>query len=198
MKIRPLHPQGARGARHIPARFVQRPQDVFPFSRFACLPQVGARRRVLSQADFNRDGIGCKFIVGCQDGHPFNDVAQLARVSRPGIALQYFVSFVVDRFGMEVIASAEIVQKVVSHGGNILRPLTQRRNANRHDAQPVIKIFAEFLLGDEIGQASVGGRYDANRNPDDLLAAHAMKLTFLENAQQLGLRAGVQIAHLLI
>ena len=51
------------------------------------------------------------------------------------------------------------------------------------------------MLRHQILQVAIGGGNNAHRNLDRLLAAHAMKLAFLQNAEQLRLRSRVQIAH---
>ena len=69
-----------------------------------------------------------------------------------------------------------------------MRAFAQARNADGHDIEPVIEVFAKPALGDQRLQVTIGRRNDAHGHVDRLLAADAVKLAFLEHAQQLGLR----------
>ena len=74
--------------------------------------------------------------------------------------------------------------------------LAQRRHADRHDAQAIEEILAERARGDQLVEPPVGGRDDAHRDANRLLAADALQLAVLQDAQQLGLRRLVQVADL--
>ena len=96
---------------------------------------------------------------------------------------------------LEVVARAELLQEVLGQRPDVLRPLAQRRHADRHHAQPVVEVLAELLLRHQRRQVAVGGRDHAHRHADGLLAAHAVELALLQHAQQLGLGGAVQVAH---
>src|SRR5579875_2732974 len=77
---------------------------------------------------------------------------------------------------------------------NVLTPFPQRWQMERHDVEPVVKIFAETALAHRLLQVEVGGRNDAHIDLNGLRAANALQLLFLEHAQQLGLRFKRQVA----
>ena len=72
--------------------------------------------------------------------------------------------------------------------------LAQRGHANRHDAETIVQILAEPAVGDELVEPPVRRRDDARGHPDRLLAADALELAVLQDAQQLRLRRLVQIS----
>src|SRR6266852_3240579 len=96
---------------------------------------------------------------------------------------------------MKIVTSAEVSQEIIGHGADIVDPLAQGWNANGYNAQAIIQVLSKLLLGDQIGQIAIRGRDHADRNVDGLLAAHSVKLTFLQDTEQLGLRACVQITN---
>ena len=74
--------------------------------------------------------------------------------------------------------------------------LAQRRHANRHDAEPIEQVLAERARGDQLIELPIRRRDDADADADRLLAADALELAVLQDAQQLGLRRLVQVADL--
>jgi hypothetical protein len=123
-------------------------------------------------------------------------VSQLARVARPGIAFEERVDGVVQRLGLEIVAGAEFLEEILGQAADVLRALAQTRHADGDHGEPVIKILAELLLRDHFPQVAVGGRDHAHAHADGPLAADAVELALLEHPQELGLRGGMQVAHL--
>src|SRR5690606_20509528 len=75
-------------------------------------------------------------------------------------------------------------------------PFAQRRQRDGEDVEAVVEVFAETALGDQLRQVAVGGRHDADVRDPRARAAEAQELPFLDDAQQLRLRAGRQLADL--
>src|SRR5262249_38290860 len=71
---------------------------------------------------------------------------------------------------------------------NIPFPFAERREIDRESIQPVVQIFAEFSVSDHLFQVLVGCGNHPNINPGSTGAADGLKLTFLEHAEQLGLK----------
>ena len=84
---------------------------------------------------------------------------------------------------LEIVPCAELGQEIFGQGADILAPLPQGRNTNRHYAQAIVEIFAELLLRHQFRQIAVGGREHPHGNAYRLLPAHAMKLAFLQHPQ---------------
>src|SRR5512142_2523822 len=64
------------------------------------------------------------------------------------------------------------------------------------DVEPVVQVLAEPALGHVLGQVAVGRRADAGVGAEDLGPADALELPALEDAEQLGLGRGGQLADL--
>ena len=91
------------------------------------------------------------------------------------------------------VASA---QEVVGELGDVVEPLAQRRQADRHDVQAIEQILAEQALLDQPAQVAMGGGDDADVGLDRRAAADRHVLAFLQHAQQPGLRLGRHVADL--
>src|SRR5262249_54240073 len=64
------------------------------------------------------------------------------------------------------------------------------------DSQPVVKIYAETTIPDDLLQIAVGGRDEAEVGLERRRSAHALVLALLQDAQELGLYRGCQLADL--
>ena len=110
--------------------------------RTSCRPAAGPLRR--RHPHFQRHDVRRDAIAGRQDRHALDDVAELADVAGPGVALEQRASDVgVDRARPDVVAGAELRQEVGHERPDVLRPLAQRRHADRKPAQAVEEILAE-------------------------------------------------------
>ena len=76
------------------------------------------------------------------------------------------------------------------------RALAQRRDAQRKHGEPVVQVGAEPAVRDLGRQIAVGRRHDPDVDPDRLVGAHALHLTLLQDAEELGLRVERQLADL--
>ena len=87
-----------------------------------------------------------------------------------------------------------MAQEVVGDGGNVFRPLLQRRRLDAHDVDAVEEVLAEFALGHQLGQVLVGGEDEARAQRNELAGAQAAELHLLQDAQQLDLGKEAQVA----
>ena len=78
--------------------------------------------------------------------------------------------------------------------GDIFKSFTQRRQADRHNIQAIEQVFAEQPLADLVAQIAVRCSHDSHIGLDGLAPTHRGELTFLQNAQQAGLRFWRHIA----
>src|SRR6185437_4475891 len=78
--------------------------------------------------------------------------------------------------------------------GNVLHAFVQRRQGNSDDAQAIKKVFAKFLFLDGEFEVTVGGGEDAHVGGNEFVSADTLKTFFLQDAQQLGLGVGGEIA----
>jgi hypothetical protein len=86
---------------------------------------------------------------------------------------------------------------MLRHKRKILRPLAQRRQPDRHDVETIIKILAKFFLLNRLLEILVDGREKTDIATDNFGATDALKLSFLQDAQQLRLKVQRQLADLI-
>ncbi|MNU78083.1 hypothetical protein D3C71_676680 [compost metagenome] len=115
-----------------------------------------------------------------------HQVFQFAHVARPGIGLHH-----VQRLAVETLAVKPFLfrhlHEVPDEIGNIFRAVAQRRQAQRHDIEAIIKIFAEQALIDQVLQILVGGSNDAHVGADRRAPADRRIFALLQHAQKAGL-----------
>ena len=78
--------------------------------------------------------------------------------------------------------------------GDVFAALAQRRQVDRHAAQPVEEVFAESSLLDQGVQVLVRRGHDADVHRDALAAAQPLETSLLKQSQNLGLRVGRHVA----
>ena len=130
------------------------------------------------------------------DHRPLHQIAQLADVARPGVALQQLhVVLAIDSMRLPK-RRRELLDEAPHQHGNVLDPLAQRRHANRKDIQPVVQVLAEGVGLDPFLEIPVGGGDDAGVDLGGLRAAQPLDLPVLQHAQQLDLDVGRQVTDL--
>jgi len=77
---------------------------------------------------------------------------------------------------------------------NVLGALAQWWNAQFHDVDAVVQVFAEAAAGNPLRQNLVGGANQADADRNRGLAAHSHDAAFLQGAQQLYLHGKRHIA----
>ena len=87
-------------------------------------------------------------------------------------------------------------EEVAHEVGDVLEPLPQRRQPQRHDIQPIEQILAEQALIDLLLQVAIGGGDDADVGPDRRAAADCRVFALLQHAQQPRLRFHRHVADL--
>jgi hypothetical protein len=125
VQIGPLHTERPRGPGDVPTGFFERAQDMIALGRFAGFFQIRSRREILGQPDFDRRRFGRQMVALGEYGHAFHNIAQLARVSGPGIRFEDWIRFVGNPLGVKVVAHAKIVEKIFGQWRYVLRPLAQ-------------------------------------------------------------------------
>ena len=135
--------------------------------------------------------------AGREDDGALEDVLQLADVARPGIG---------DRAGACVsglipsnrlpILRGELVEEELRQQRDVLRPLAERRELDREDAEAVVQVLAERLLADGLEQVAIGGGDDPDVDLHRRRAADPVELVLLQDAEQLGLGLERELADL--
>src|SRR5271155_1967427 len=73
-----------------------------------------------------------------------DDILQFARIAWPGVPANQYLDRLHTQCGVLQSQAFSInSEKVLRQGQNVAQPFAQRRNVQRGDLEPVIKIFAE-------------------------------------------------------
>ena len=133
---------------------------------------------------------------GVERGQPAHQVLQLAHVARPAIALAAAPSPPASSVLSGSPSPRRRARKWRDQRRNVVEPLAQRRQADRHDVEAVEQILAEQALADQLAQVAVGGGDDADIGADRRAPADRGELALLQHAQQPGLRLERHVADL--
>src|SRR5258708_20954605 len=135
------------------------------------------------------------YALGEEDG-ALEDVLQLADVAGPRVGGQRGQRVVLD--GPDVLLQPRVVllPEVLDEERNVLAPLAQGRQEDRHHVEPVEEVLAEPAGGDLAGQVARGGGDEAHLDPRGLHAADALELALLDGAQGLDLQLQRDLADL--
>src|SRR5581483_2594814 len=138
-------------------------------------------------ADFLRQIFEQNGIALGDDRAAINHILQLANVARPAMTGQEGHRLRRNFFCPRLLRLLQRLQDVVDNGGNVPGPLTQRRHADAHHVEPVIKVFPEGLGPDHFLDVLVGRGNDADVDPNGVGASDALDFALLEHAQDFGL-----------
>ena len=124
---------------------------------------------------------------GAQQDELVDQVLQLAGVSGPLLDLQGGEGLGAHRRLRAQVALGELLQEMAGQQLDVLAPLAQRGQVQRHDVDPVEQVLAEAARADQGGQVLVGGGDDAHVHRDALGPADPLEGAFLDHPQDLGL-----------
>ena len=80
------------------------------------------------------------------------------------------------------------LQHVAEQGQDVLTPLAQGAQADRHHGQAIVEVFAKATGGHLAAQVTVGGGDHPHVQVQRTPTTHSLHLAFLQHAQQLGLQ----------
>src|SRR5713101_7433703 len=126
-------------------------------------------------------------IIGENDA-TCNVVLQLSNVAGPPVTHQGAHGFLRNRFDRFVHRGCKLSNEIFHELGDISFPFAEWRQIDRKSIQPVIQIFAELSVPNHLFQVLVGRGNEANIDSRCTCTADSLKLTFLEHAEQLGLK----------
>ena len=139
----------------------------------------------------SRDGV-----AGHHDHQPLDDVAQLADVTRPGIALQDGQGRGLERLDPAPVLARELRHEVVGQQTDVVRTVAQRGHEDRNDVQPEVEILAKAAAANFRLKVLVGRAQHAHVDFDPCRAAHRLHRLLLQDPQHLGLRLQAHVADL--
>src|SRR5437016_8552570 len=126
----------------------------------------------------------------------FERVRQLAHVAGPVIGAQPRERLLGDPGHRLAALTRRAPHQVIDEQRNVLAPLAQRRELERHHLQAIVEVLAEAPLLDGSRQLAVGRRDDAHVDGPPHRAAHRPYLVLLEDAQELRLERRRDVADL--
>ena len=125
---------------------------------------------------------------------PLNGVLKLANIAGPVIIHEQLQCSRCDLFNFLLIITDEARQEVVRQVGNVFFVITQRRDVNGNNIEPIIQILPEGPLLKSSTQVFVGCSNQADIYFKGFRSPQALKFTLLEHAQQLDLRGSGNVA----
>ena len=155
---------------------------------------VNDRTHALSEA--GRQVLGFDESAVADDHGAFQGVTQLAYISGPRVSLkhsQYRFAYVGD---LAVVFLIHIGKQTFHQLADIFFMLAERRHMNVENVETVIKVLAQFSVGDGVVGNFVGRGEHAHVDRGFDLAAEAAEFVIFKHAQQLGLGAHGHLANL--
>ncbi len=109
---------------------------------------------------------------------------------------QLFHGGIGDGFDAAAGVGRQLVNEMAGQEGNVLLARAQGRDVDGHDVEAVVEVFAEGALLEGGAQVLVGGGDDADVDVAGDVAAEAFEFALLQDAQQLDLDGGGDVADL--
>jgi hypothetical protein len=132
--------------------------------------------------------IGNRDPLAAHDQHALDHIRKLSHIARPAIAFELPQHVVLDRLVAQIVLVAEVSDEELRQQRYVVAALAQGRNAQRHDGDPVEKIFAE-PPGDDFGlQILVRGGDQSHVDPLRAVGAELLQLAALRDSEDLRLR----------
>ena len=142
-------------------------------------------------------GVDLERGAGRQDDSTFEDVLELAHVPRPRVRHQPAQRAGLDPLEPPPDARRELVEEELRQEWDVLGPLAERRERQREDAEPVVQVLAERLLADGLrARSRLVAAMDPNVDLPRRRSADAVELVLLQDAEELGLAVGGELADL--
>ena len=127
---------------------------------------------------------------------PLDDVAQLPDIARPSVLEQLLHCRAGELFGRDAVLGADGLGETAAEEIEVRDTLTQGRDAQGKDVDPVVEILPETALAHGLPQVLIGGGEDTHVHIGGLGGAHAVKPLVLDGVEQLDLGAHGDLADL--
>ena len=135
-------------------------------------------------------------LAGHHDHQALDDVAQLADVARPAIALKAGRRARIEPLRPTAVFARELGHEMLGQQRDVAWPVAQRRHGDRDDVQPEVEVLAESRGADLGRQILVGRGQHAHVHPHACCPADRLDDLLLQRAQDLGLRLQAHVADL--
>jgi hypothetical protein len=118
----------------------------------------------------------------------FNRILKFTNISGPGVPDQKVERFLANA-DLVVARASVFSQKMLRQKHDIIRSaIAERRKMDRHHAQSIEEVSAEFPARNELFEVDIGGTDDTNIDGTRLAAANTSNLFLLQNPEQAGLK----------
>ena len=122
------------------------------------------------------------------DTQPLDDILKFSDISRPAIILQCRHGVLGYRNPLAQFGRV-MGNEVPYQQRNIFLPISQGRDIEAQNIQPIVKIASKTALVDFLLEFTVGGRDDADIDRYDLVRTERADFHFLNNPEERGLEA---------
>src|SRR5208337_4415713 len=135
-----------------------------------------------------------EFGPGRENHGSLDQILELPHVTRPVIACKgvHFLSR--DGFNTAVHQARVFLHEIAHQQGDIFAAFAEGWNHDGEDVQAIVKVAAKKALFNHVSEVAVCSRHDANINPNSAGSTQSLKLSFLQYAQELGLKFERNIA----
>ncbi len=160
------------------------------------LPRTGERVKIgAALLQLGGDHLGVDRLLRVERGQAAHQVLQLPHVAGPAVLAQPIHRGLIERLGRQP-GVARLVEEVARQHWDVLHPLTQRRQPDRHHVQAIEQILAKLAGADRLAQVAMGRGHDPHVGADRLAPANRGEFALLQHAQQPCLRLGRHVADL--
>ncbi len=128
-------------------------------------------------------------------GGAFHAVFQFAHIAGP-VALEHDLERFRAQHQPAIVLAVEFFQKMLAQQRNVLTPIAQWRQEDRHHIDAEIQVGAKLALADRFFEVLVGGADQSHIDMDRLGPADTFEFPLLQHPQQFGLEGGGNLADL--
>src|SRR6266550_1821255 len=127
-----------------------------------------------------------QYSFGASQHHcSFNRILQLAHIPGPIISNQTRLCLWSNSNDAPIALLAILSSKIICQQRNVFLPISKGRHFQADDIETVVEILTEISLADCLFKISVCSSDDADVQLDWLGSTYSLKLSLLQNAQQL-------------
>jgi len=127
-------------------------------------------------------------------------VLQLANVTGPweGLKLRHRITRDREVHALPLVAAlGRFLEELLHERGNVLGAFSKRWQVDLNDAHTVVEVFTKCAVVDHLAEVAIRRGDDTHVDGDHARATDALHLPRFEHAQELGLKADVELADLI-
>jgi hypothetical protein len=141
----------------------------------------------LTRPDCRRQVLQINHPAAAEESGPLDQVLQLADVARVAVLEEGVAGGGGEAGHVTPVLCGELAEEVLQEKRDVLAPLAERRDLDRHHVQPVVEVLAKGPVSHRLFQIAMGSGEDANVHAERLVAAHPLERALLQDAEELHL-----------